>query len=121
MKVKVLKIFVVMLILLGGCSLFQKDSFDGVWHFEFSGDVADSFDVTINPDLTFEFTRNVNSDMGEVSVIFSGKVNQEGNLDADIFVSGSKIGRMNGTINYETGEGKWYGSSYSGSWRAVKR
>ncbi len=121
MKARTLVTIFSVIIFTAGCSLFQKDSIDGIWSLSFRGDITYSFDMTINPDMSFKKTMQVPSQNGDIDVTFSGKVDEQGNIDSDIYAFGSKIGKLSGKLNYETGEGEWYGSSYTGKWTALKK
>lgn len=110
-----------LIILLSACSIFQKDSFEGEWQLKLSGSINENFTFNILPDNSFSTNKMIYYSGRDFDVTVKGKVEPDGNLEADIIVSGQVMGQVKGLMTYENGKGNWGANVLSGEWSAVKK
>lgn len=113
--------FLVPLIFITSCTIFQKDSYQGTWVFKITGDLSDSFEIVINEDNSFKTEQILEVDYQSYDATFEGKITEEGNLTCDVFVMGRQAAHFIGKIDYETGLGTWNGSGYKGDWTITRK
>jgi hypothetical protein len=117
------RIFLLLIViaLMNGCSIFQKDSFEGAWEMNLSGSIDEKVEFSISPQNTFDVKKVIPYGSVNYEVNFKGTVSKDGVIVGDIFADRGHIGTLQGTVNYETGSGKWNASMLSGVWNAVKK
>lgn len=114
-------LFVIVIALLNGCSLFTKDSFEGPWEMNLSGSIDEKVEFNISPENTFDVKKVIPYGSVNYEVNFKGTITKDGIISGDIFADGGHIGSLEGAINFETGSGKWNASMLSGVWSASKK
>ncbi len=113
--------FLVPLIFITSCTIFQRDSYQGTWVFKITGDFTDSFEILIKEDNSFKTEQIIDIGSKSYDAAFEGKITDEGNLTCDVFVMGRQAAHFTGKIDYETGLGTWNGSGYKGDWTITKK
>ena len=114
-------LLLIVIAVMNGCSIFQGDSFEGSWEMYLSGSIDEKVEFIISPQNTFDVRKVIPYGSINYEVNFKGTVSKDGIISGEIFADRGHIGTLEGTVNYETGSGKWNASMLSGVWNAVKK
>jgi hypothetical protein len=109
------------LLFLSACSIFQKDSFGGEWTLKLNGSIQESFNFTVRPNNEFSFSKSINYSGQDYDVTIKGKIENDGQIKANIITGGQVMGDMQGMMTFENGSGTWGASVLSGDWTAMKK
>jgi hypothetical protein len=118
---KNLVVFFLSVILITGCSLFEKQSFSGPWEMTLKGGYSDTLSFVVDAQRSFSFTKDLIVGSNQYEATFRGKIAEDGTMTCDVSVQGMNVASLKGTFNFENGSGTWSGSSYDGTWTAVKK
>jgi len=110
-----------LLFIVSSCSIFKKDSFQGLWTLILSGDFSETFDFIVTEDNSFSFTKTIYVQGRDLDASFQGDIFEDGTLTCEVMVMGMKVAEVSGKMNYENGSGIWVGGSMKGEWTAVKK
>lgn len=112
---------ILILSLLIACSASMQETFSGNWDFSITGDYNDEIPIFINDQNNFDIVHTTKIQGQFVELSMKGDVSEDGLISGTIAMRDVHIGMIKGKINYQTGEGKWDGYGYSGTWTAIKK
>lgn len=119
MKGKIYYLVIIALIF-SACSLFQSDSYSGEWKITFGGDLERDVEFLVEEDNSFDFGIEIPAQGRTFHIGYKGKIGEDGELEAGIYLDNENVGDVSGKCDYEKGEGTWRGGEYKGTWNAVK-